>query len=251
MSAVIYPINTGFIRLDKGVYINPGAGYGQEVEVPCNAFLVEADGQKIMVDTGMAHTALADWHHPGSYQPEGFRIDQKLATMGVSPDQIDAVIFTHLHWDHCANMKMFSKAEFWVHADELAFALDPHILYYKSYESEKLGKEPPFKGVPFHTVQGEHQFSPSITLFPTPGHCPGHQSVAVESDGGVMVIAGDAVFADENLEPDHHRGLDFTPMGRFVDIFKLFSSMEEIIRRGDVVLTSHGMGVFEKKCWPA
>ncbi len=250
MSVAIHPINTGYISLDKGVYINPSTGYGQEVEVPTNAFYVEADGAKILVDTGMAHTELADLHHPGSYQPGGFRIDERLAALGVKPEDIDAVLFTHLHWDHCANMKLFSNAEFWAHADELAFARDPHILYYKSYESEKIGLEAPFKGVEFKTVEGEHNFSPSITLFPTPGHCPGHQSVAIETDQGVVVIAGDAVFSDENMLPDEHRKLPFTPMGRFVDVFKLYDSMERILDRGDIVLTAHGTGVFEQKVWP-
>lgn len=250
MSNQIYPMNTGYISLDKGVYINPGTGYGQEVEVPTNAFLVLADGKKLLVDSGMADTEKADWHHPGSYQPEGFRIDQRLAELGVTPAEIDAVIFTHLHWDHCANMKLFTNAEFWVHATELAFALDPHILYYKSYESEKLGVEPPFKGAEFKTVEGEYSFSPSVTLFPTPGHCPGHQSVAIQTDGGVVVIAGDAVFADENMQPDKKRGLDFTPMGRFVNVFDLYDSMQNILSRGDVVLTSHGTGVYDQKVWP-
>ena len=155
MSVEIYPINTGFIRLDKGVYITAGTGYGQEVEVPTNAFLVTDGREKIMIDTGMSETSRADWHHPGSYQPEGFRIDQQLAGLGVEPDEIGAVIFTHLHWDHCANMKLFRNAEFWVHQQELEFALDPHVLYYKSYESENLSVEPPFTRSDIKTVDAE------------------------------------------------------------------------------------------------
>ena len=250
MSVRIIPLNTGYITLDKGVYLTGGHDYGVEVEVPCNAFYVEADHKKILVDTGMAATKEADWHHPGSYQPDGYRIDQRLAELAVSPDEIDTVIFTHMHWDHCANMKLFRNAEYWVHEDELAFALDPHVLYYKSYNSEKLGAEPPFKGAEFHAVAGEHAFSPSITLFPTPGHCPGHQSVEVRTESGIFVIAGDAVFADENLQPDKKRGLNFTPMGRFVNVFQMFDSMEKIIGRADMVLTSHGTGVYKQDHWP-
>ncbi len=250
MSVKIYPINTGFIRLDKGQYITGGSGYGQEVDVPTNSFFVTDGNEKILVDTGMSETPRADWHHPGSYQPEGFRIDQKLTELGVEPGEISAVIFTHLHWDHCANMKLFENAEFWVHKRELDFALDPHVLYYKSYESEKLDVEPPFNGVKFETVDEEYQYNNFITMFPTPGHCPGHQSVAVETEGGVYVIAGDAIFADQNLEPDEHRGLPFTPMGRYVNVFEMFESMEKIIERADVVLTGHGQGVFKQKVYP-
>ncbi len=250
MDIRIYPLNTGFIRLDKGAYITPGDGYGQEVEVPTWAFYVTDGKGKFLVDTGMSETGTADWHHKGSYQPEGFRIDEQLAKLGVRPAEIDAVFFTHLHWDHCSNMKLFSNAKFYAHATEYAFALDPHLLYQKSYESKKLGVVPPFEGVVFQTVDGEFEYNDFITLFPTPGHCPGHQSVAVRTDQGTYVIAGDAVFADENMKPDRHRSLPFTPMGRYVNVFEMFSSMETIFARADHILTGHGMGVSFKHIYP-
>jgi glyoxylase-like metal-dependent hydrolase (beta-lactamase superfamily II) len=249
MAVQIHPLNTGYISLDKGAYVTGGSCYGQEITVPTNAFLVRADGENILVDTGMAPTERADWHHAGSYQPEGFRIDQRLAELGVEPGDIGAIVFTHLHWDHCFHLEMFSRAELWVHSRELAFARDPHVLYLKSYESPKLGVQPPFHDAEFRTVDDEHALNRRITMFPTPGHCPGHQSVAVETDGGVYVIAGDAVFADANLEPDEHRGLPFTPMGRYVNVFEMYDSMGEIMRRADKVLTGHGTGVFDQPVW--
>lgn len=250
MSMRIYPLNTGFIRLDKGAYITPGKGYGVEVEVPTWAFLVDDGKEKILVDTGMSETKTADWHHPGSYQPEGFRIDEQLGKLGVRAEEINAVFFTHLHWDHCSNMKLFSNARYYVHGKELAFAHNPHILYYKSYESVKLGVVPPFEGVDFQVVDGKFKYNDFITLFPTPGHCPGHQSVEVKTEQGTYVIAGDAVFADENMKPDKHRNLPFTPMGRYVNVFEMFSSMETIFARADYILTGHGEGVSSKNIYP-
>lgn len=250
MDVKIYPVNTGFIKLDKGVYITPGKGNGLEVEVPTWAFFVTDGKEKVLVDTGMCETGRADWHHPGSYQPEGFGIGDRLKALGVAPEEIDAVLFTHLHWDHCSNMKLFKNAAFYAHEREVAFALDPHVLYHKSYESKGLGVTPPFDGVDFQTVDGEYEVNAFITLFPTPGHCPGHQSAAVKTDQGVYVIAGDAVFSDENLEPDAHRGLPFTPMGRYVNVFEMFSSMETIFARADHILTGHGMGVAKQDDYP-
>jgi N-acyl homoserine lactone hydrolase len=250
MDVRIYPLNTGFIKLDKGSYITPGKDNGVEVEVPTWAYYVTDGKENILVDTGMSETERADWHHPGSYQPEGYRIDERLAGLGLQPDEIHTVIFTHLHWDHCSNMKLFRNAKYYVHARELRFALDPHILYYKSYESKKLGGAPPFEDASFETVEREYTYNHFITLLPTPGHCPGHQSVGVQTNGGLYVIAGDAVFADENLEPDEHRGLPFTPMGRYVNVFEMFASMESIFKKADHILTGHGTGVSKKKVSP-
>jgi|GEM_PF-4554267 len=88
MDVKIYPMNTGFIGLDKGAYITPGKGYGQDVVVPTWTFLVTGGTEKILVDTGMSATERADWHHRGSYQPEGFRIDEQLAKLGVGVEEI-------------------------------------------------------------------------------------------------------------------------------------------------------------------
>jgi len=250
MDIKICPLNTGFIKLDKGAYITPGKDNGMEVEVPTWAFYVTDGKENILIDTGMSETERADWHHPGSYQPKGYRIDERLAGLGLKPEEIHTVIFTHLHWDHCSNMKLFRNATYYVHAMELRFALDPHILYFKSYESKQLGVVPPFENVSFETVEGEYAYNDFITLFPSPGHCPGHQSVAVQTDGGLYVIAGDAVFADENLEPDEHRGLPFTPMGRYVNVFEMFASMEAIFSKADHILTGHGTCVSKKKIYP-
>ena len=250
MDVRIYPMNTGFVRLDKGAYITGGKDYGTEVDIPAWAFYVTDGEQKILVDTGMCETEEADWHHPGSYQPQELRIDRQLQKLGVGVEEIDTVIFTHLHWDHCSNMGLFRNAAYWVHAKELAFALDPHILYLKSYSSKRLGKTPPFDGAEFKTVEGEYEFNDFITLFPTPGHCPGHQSVAVKTTKGVHVIAGDAVFADINLQPDPHRNLPFTPNTRYVNVLELYESMETIMGRADYVLTGHGEGVGEKTVYP-
>lgn len=250
MDVKIYPVNTGFITLDKGAYVTMGKGYGESVEVPTWAFLVTDKREKILVDTGMCETERASWHHQGSYQPEGFRIDERLKKLGVEVEEINTVILTHLHWDHCSNMKLFKKAVFYVHSRELQFALDPHVLYYKSYESKKLGVAPPFENVELKTVDGEYDYNSFITLFPTPGHSPGHQSVAVRTAEGLYVIAGDAIFSEENLEADKERNLPFTPMGRYVNVFEMFNSMKTIVRMADYTLPGHGKGVAQKDVYP-
>ena len=66
----------------------------------------------------------------------------------------------------------------------------------------------------------------------------------------MYVIAGDAVFADENLKADAQRNLPFTPMGRFVNVFELYDSMERIIGLADHVLTGHGEGVGVQPVYP-
>jgi glyoxylase-like metal-dependent hydrolase (beta-lactamase superfamily II) len=245
----IWPLKTGTIMVDKGGYITRGTGLGQEVEIPATAWYLSDGTHKIMVDTGMCGGELADWHHKGSWQDPGEAVHERLRSIGVDPAEIELVIFTHLHWDHVHNLDKFINARFLASAREYAFALDPIPPYYKSYEYHKLGKKAPFVDIQMETLEGESEVIPGITVFPTPGHSPGHQSVAVNTDAGVHVITGDAVFAYVNLEPadEHH---PFTMMGRFADIVAAWRSLEEIVKRADVVLPGHDIRTMDVEFYP-
>jgi glyoxylase-like metal-dependent hydrolase (beta-lactamase superfamily II) len=143
----------------------------------------------------------------------------------------------------------FPHARYLVSAREYQFALDPIPPYYKSYEHNKLGKKAPFAEVIFETLEGEVEVMPGIRVFPTPGHSPGHQSVSVETEAGVHVIAGDAVFSYDNLEPASEH-LPFTIMGRFTDIVASWRSLEDIVRRADVILPGHDTRTMEAEVYP-
>jgi N-acyl homoserine lactone hydrolase len=245
----ITPLKTGTIMVDKGAYITRGIGLGREVKIPATAWYLTDGQHRIMVDTGMCHTQLAERHHKGSWQDPGEAVHEKLLATGVDPAEIELIIFTHLHWDHFHNLDKFPNARFVVNKQELAFALDPIPPYYKSYEHHKLGMKAPFVDVPMDTLEGESELLPGITVFPTPGHSPGHQSVAVNTEAGLHVIAGDAVFSYDNLEPADEN-LEFTIMGRFMDIVASWRSLEEIVRRADVVLPGHDIRVMDVEIYP-
>ena len=139
----IRPINTGYVTMIPKQYLYhhstvkfyPNAS-DQEEEYPVFAYLVEGGDKLLLIDTGMAYTERASkYHHHGSRQPEGMAIAEQLAKIGYTPEDIDIVVFTHLHWDHCFYMEKFTNAEFYVSEKEYHFAMDPIPLYYKSYEA--------------------------------------------------------------------------------------------------------------------
>lgn len=246
---LIRPLRTGTIVVDKGAYITRGIGLGQMVEIPATAWYITDGRRRVMVDTGMCATALASWHHHGSWQGPGEAVHEQLAAIGVDPRDIDCVVLTHLHWDHCHNLDRFPGARLVVSEQEYDFARDPIPPYYKSYEHVTLGITAPFVGRRFELLRGEGEILPGLRVFPTPGHSPGHQSVAVATSGGVHVIAGDAVFAYDNLTPAGSH-VPFTIMGRFMDITAAWRSLEEIVRRADVVLPGHDARVFDVPVYP-
>ena len=101
------------------------------------------------------------------------------------------------------------------------------------------GSSRPGRVVKFDLATGEEEIVPGISVFPTPGHSPGHQAVSVQTEAGACVLAGDLFFVRENFAPDAERGWPLTPIGRFASFVDLWHSMETAIERADHMLLTH------------
>ncbi|MBI2067952.1 MAG: N-acyl homoserine lactonase family protein [Deltaproteobacteria bacterium] len=242
----IFPLKTGTIHCNKSI-ITLGRDFDQWIDIPSVAWLVETSNKMILVDTGMCDSARADrYHYSGSCQKENERIDRVLDQKGYSVDDIDMVIFTHLHWDHCSNCDLFRKATFYIQKREIVFARDPIPPYYHSYESAEVGLKAPFQSLKFEVIDGDCDIAPGIRILTTFGHSPGHQSVQVTTERGRYVIAGDAIMSYENLERDDKKGVAYRMIGRYMDFEKTWRSLEKITAAADFILPSHDDRVFEK-----
>ncbi len=246
----IRPILTGTMKVDQGAYLTWGRGVGKEVVIPATAWVIEGGPYPILVDTGMADSERATrWHHDGIQEP-GQDMPSQVRKLGIDPEEVGLLIMTHLHWDHTFKMNAFKNARRIVHRRELAFALDPIPQYYRSYEAYQLGLEAAFKGLEFELVDGEREILSGITVFPTFGHCPGHQAVEVRTERGPYVIAGDAVMVYDNLRGDPETRMPLIPPGRFTDAVASWESLKAIAGRATHALPGHDMRVFDKEVYP-
>lgn len=253
----IRPINTGFIPTYPKQYHyhhsvhNYIPGISDEKEsLPDLTFLIEGEGKRIMIDTGMAWTERAcKYHHPGSVQAEGEAIHEQLAKINLKCSDIDYVIFTHMHWDHIFYMEKFTGAVFIAHEREWAFAQDPIPLYYKSYEHPFLGITAPFAGIKIETCQGESEIVPGVRAFETFGHSPGHISIEVDTLEGRYIIGGDSAFRMGNFNAIPEIGYNVTPPSRFANMIECWRSLEIQKERAESlekILLSHETALYEK-----
>jgi N-acyl homoserine lactone hydrolase len=250
LNYTIRPILTGWQYLDKGLYGTYGKGYGQIVEHPVFAFLVEGGGRKILVDTGMSDTEHSQKYHHDGRQDPGQAIHEQLAKLGIGVEEIEIIIFTHLHWDHCYNVKKFPNARLFVSEIEYRFALDPIPFYWNSYEAPALGIGCPFDGCHFNLIHGEEEIVEGIRAYPIPGHSPGHIAVAVQTAKGVYSLIGDLMLMRESLQPNKEKGWPLTPPGRFYNIVEVWHSMEDVIRRSDYILMTHDREQLGREIYP-
>jgi glyoxylase-like metal-dependent hydrolase (beta-lactamase superfamily II) len=229
----IRPINTGYLVIDRATVVLHDSVHrffdvNGTITVPVMAYLVEGNGHKLLIDTGMADTATADTIHcPGSVQPPGFAIHEQLENLNIPPDDIDSVILTHLHWDHCYNVDKFRKAKLYAQRIEYQAARDPIPLYERIYEHPKRGRRQPFGGMDsqFVLLDGEKEIFPGINVYPTPGHSAGHQAVAVKTPEGVFHCCGDLIHGYYNLRPQPEIGFDVSPPARYENMAAHWQSL--------------------------
>jgi N-acyl homoserine lactone hydrolase len=239
MSATVTPRCCGSLRLDKSILVSDQRGI--EIEAPSVVYLVEAE-RTILVDTGFGDVELMAELHPGfDCRRSGSQtLKAILDSEGYRPADVDAVVLTHLDWDHCYNLGLFEDSEIYVQRRELEYAIAPYPMHAERYDAKSLGREPPWLTVDLTPLEGETELCPGVTAFSTPGHTVGHQSLAVETDEGTTVVAADAVPTFENVGPDGslRRGLAMNE-------FEWRASAREVVERGDRILPGHEWGIVE------
>lgn len=199
----IHLLKCGKINMDQSVLLS-GRGYGTRRTCPVFAFLLDTSDGYVLIDTGLIEEGVDSpetaWGPRAKLlQPlmtREDRITSRLNELGVQADDIRMVINTHMHWDHTGGNRLFKKAIFVEQRSEYRFAFAPDSSIGASYMSNHITKD-----AEYMLVEGDCEVAEGIRVIQTPGHTPGHQSVIVSmADGGGVIIAGDAVYAAENLE---------------------------------------------------
>ncbi len=190
----LHLLSDGHFTLDKSFLIY--AKYQGEIyEAALKPLLIITDRERILIDTGIG--ALPEKYkkfHTVKRKPdEGLKA--QLQRYGLMPENIDVVINTHLHFDHCGNNRYFRNAKFYVQADELRYAYAPDRFQKASYIRASFDVE-----VDYMQIQGSRKITENVSILPSPGHSIGHQSIVIRKDGKNYVYCGDAAPLRENLE---------------------------------------------------
>lgn len=166
-----------------------------------NAFLLRGGGRTVLVDAGC-----------GPAKPSVGRLAANLAAAGVAPEQVDAVVMTHLHPDHWGGLTdgggraVFPRAELLLHAAEHAFWHDDAAM---AREPDPGRRKLFFEGARAHlapyrgriTLHRGGELLPGITALHLPGHTPGHCGVLVASGSASLLIWADIVHVPELQVP--------------------------------------------------
>ncbi len=156
-----------------------------------------------------------------------------LRERGLAAADIDAVVLTHLHFDHAVNARFFPAARVYVARAEYDYAEwsarqapygDPYTV------DDPDGLLGPLKT---ELVGGELDLAPGVRLFPSPGHTPGMLSVLVHTPEGRVAIVSDAAKSVSELIT----GQVFPSAA--VDDAQATRSIERFLAEADYIIPGH------------
>ena len=169
------------------------------IRMRANSLLVRADRKNILIETGNGTKLDAKQRAIYNVQ-DGDPLMDSLSRAGVSPDQIDLVINTHLHFDHAGgNTRVvqnrvkptFRRARYVVQRGELEHAMNPTERDRASYFPENFG--PISKEGLWDLVDGDKEILPGISVSRIPGHNADIQAVTLAGGGKSLAFVADLI----------------------------------------------------------
>ncbi len=176
-----------------------------QMSLGLNSLLLESQGKTILIETGVGdkERPLAQTERPG-----GISLLDELSAAGVAAGDIDIVINTHLHADHCgwntrkdadgAYIPTFPRARYLIQRAEWDAASHPNERTRATYLTENMA--PLETTGQLELLDGETRVTDEVTIVPTHGHTQGHASVVLASAGEKAIYLGDMVQHPVQLE---------------------------------------------------
>jgi N-acyl homoserine lactone hydrolase len=199
----MHALSGGRVRMRRSVYV-PDADRGETIELPVSCFLLRHRQGSVLFDTG-CHPDVPDdpaarWGGLARMMvpimPKGDNILTGLSCVGLKPDDIDVVVCSHLHPDHCGCNAFFKRASVVVHEKELAAARAPNAEAMAYLASE-------WNFGTFDPIRRERDLfgDGRIVLIELPGHTPGSLGALVTLDNsGTFLLAADTVSLRTTLD---------------------------------------------------
>lgn len=224
----VVPLSDGNFRLDGGAMFGsiPKTLWARQVDVDENnriplsltPLLVRTGGLHVLVDAG-----IGDKFPPKASAIYGIdrraTLETSLAAQGLTADDIDVVVATHLHFDHVGGLTTvvdgrvrprFSRARHVIRRGEWDDAMAPHARSRASYLPENY--VPLADAGLVDLVETDGEVAPGVSIWRTGGHTMHHQVVRIDSAGLTGLYLADLIPTSAHLADAWIMGYDLYPM---------------------------------------
>jgi glyoxylase-like metal-dependent hydrolase (beta-lactamase superfamily II) len=247
------PLFDGFLRLDGGAMFGvvpkplwekrAPADERNRIRLAMRPLLVRGSTRALLIDAGIGGKM-----DPKSVDMYGIdrarNLDHTLAEAGLSADDVELVLASHLHFDHAGGftdraadgslVPHFRRAQYIARTGEWDDATHTHERNRASYCAENF--VPLREAGVLDLVPGDGEIVPGVRVVRTGGHTMHHQIVVIESAGRTAVFAADLIPTKAHIDPPWIMGYDLYPMDTLA--FKR-TFVREAIDREYVIFFEH------------
>lgn len=236
----IYGLRDGFFYLDGGAMFGVvpktlwekkcPADAQNRIRLALNSLLIKTPAALVLVETGIGSKLDRKFHDIYCVEQDPGLLGS-LARLGFAPEEIDFVINTHLHFDHCggntirdekgAVVPAFPRARYIIQKGEWEWAMNPHEREKGSYQAENFRPLADF-GL-LRLVDGDAPVTEGVEVMLAPGHTARHQCVKVISGGKTLVYLGDLVPTSAHIGLAYGMSYDLHPLENLENKRKLYS----------------------------
>jgi glyoxylase-like metal-dependent hydrolase (beta-lactamase superfamily II) len=193
-----------------------GADELNRLALGLNTLIIRTGEKTVLVETGIGNK-LPDKSRKIYENKE--RLLTSLDEAKVAPDEVDIVINTHLHFDHCGwntllkegrAVATFPRAKYFVQRGELERAHEQHERDRVSYLTDNY--DPLVESGQMQLLDGDAEIAPGISVRLYPGHTRYHQAVILRSGGQTACYVGDLIPTSAHLPPTWVMAYDLFPL---------------------------------------
>lgn len=172
------------------------AKYGlptDQLTPPCNVTLLRDGSNTVLFDVGAGP----------DFQPSAGRLTEALETLGLGPEDITHVLFTHAHPDHLWGLlddfdePLFANAEHMIGHAEFDYWMDPGTVESigEARTTFAVGAARRLEAIAdrLRLLADGDEALPGIAAHLTPGHTPGHMAYELRSGSASVMVVGDAI----------------------------------------------------------
>ncbi|MEN8188246.1 MAG: N-acyl homoserine lactonase family protein [Thermodesulfobacteriota bacterium] len=232
----IHPIVMGTKVFDKGMMTYQHE-YGTPYTIPIYCWYIEGGDKKILIDTGEMHPVRSE-ERERAIGGRIYTFEEGLALHGLKPADIDAVIHTHLHSDHCENDYKCENAKFYIHVKELETIREPHPLDFRYVEDFifEIGQNGQIE-----VVREDGALFPGIRVMHTPAHTPGGMSVFIDTGEITTAITGFCIIQENYEVPVQVRAMEMEviPPGTNINSYEAYDIMLDVRNKADRIIALH------------
>ncbi|MGM0752693.1 MAG: YtnP family quorum-quenching lactonase [Bacillota bacterium] len=188
-----------------------------QIELRTDPLFFQWAGKNVLIESGIGKGKLNDKQKRNYGVHEESDIEASLEALGLTPDDIDVVLMTHMHFDHACGLTKYE-------GDELVSVFPNAIIHTSQVEWDEM-RNPNIRSQNTYwkenwesiqsqveTFQGEKEVLPGITMVHTGGHSDGHSIILLEKDGEKFIHMADIMPTHAHKNPLWVLAYDDYPM---------------------------------------